>query len=58
MRVKFKTIKKAGKFTIEIVDNGDDRFDIVMFRNDTIINQIPVTKDNVKDMMDFINKQG
>ena len=57
MVVDFKTIKKVGKFTIEIVDNGDDRFDVVMFKNDTIINQIGVTKDNIKDIMDFVNRK-
>ena len=53
--MKFITIKKVGKFTYEFVKTGNNKYDIVMFRNDTIINQISVNKDMLKDMLNFIN---
>lgn len=57
MKVEFTTIDKFGKYTIEMTDEGNDRFDIIMFKDNAIMNQINVTKENVESMMSFINRK-
>ena len=53
--MKFITIKKVGKFTYEFAKVDKDRFEIVKFRNNAIINQISVNKDMLEDVLNFIN---
>ena len=56
MKVEFATIKKVGKYTMEMTDEGSNRFDIILFKDDEIINQLNVTKKDVESMMSFINR--
>ena len=53
----FTTIRQIGKWTMEMTDEGDGRFQIIMFENDTIKHQIWVNKENVESMMSFINRK-
>tara|TARA_R100000664_G_C2655974_1_gene74398 strand:+ start:40 stop:210 length:171 start_codon:yes stop_codon:yes gene_type:complete len=52
--MKFITLKKVGKFTYEFVKSGNNKYDIIMFKNDSIINQITINKEMMKDMLNFI----
>ena len=53
-KMKFIKLKKVGKFTYEFVKSGNNKYDIIMFKNDSIINQITINKEMMKDMLNFI----
>ena len=52
--MNYKTIKKVGKFKTEILKIGNT-FQIMMFKNDEIINQIPIDKKQIEIIINFIN---
>jgi len=57
MNVEFKTIKKAGKWAVEITDEGDGRFNIIRFEDNNVTDIIGVTKEEMESMMSFINRE-
>ena len=52
-----KTIKKAGKWSIEITDEGNGSFNIIKWCDDDIIAIINTTKEEIESMMSFIKER-
>ena len=50
--MKFIKLKKVGKFTYEFVKSGNNKYDIIMFKNDSIINQITISIGEISHLID------